>query len=131
MTDLPADAPGTLQGPHAAAEMASRDGKRRPGKGQVVPGSPTRGPLRAATTSGDAEEPGRAATWWLSETAVVAGDINASYLMMLVGDFPPAMATPPASGLPSVGLMPENMPPLCCQKLDALERWISSGSPTQ
>ena len=66
-----------MQGPRAAAEMASWGGKRLPGKGQVVPGSPTRGPLRAAPTRGDAEEPGRAGTWWLSETAVVAGDINA------------------------------------------------------
>jgi hypothetical protein len=66
-----------------------------------------------------------------SRKIVVPNDVNASYMMLLVGDFPPAMASPPAAGLPSVGLMPQNMPPLCCQKLDALERWISSGSPTQ
>ena len=66
-----------------------------------------------------------------SRKIVVPNDVAASYLMLMVGDYPPAMAKPPADGLPSVGLMPQNMPALCCQKLDALERWINSGSPTQ
>jgi|SRR5215510_7152432 len=62
---------------------------------------------------------------------VVPNDVDASYLMLMVRDVPPAMANPPASP-PSSGYMPLGVPPslgLCCQKLDALERWINAGAP--
>jgi len=65
---------------------------------------------------------------------VVPNDVDASYLMLMVRDVPPAMATPPASAPPgSVGFMPQGVPAslgLCCQKLDALERWINAGAPS-
>jgi hypothetical protein len=61
---------------------------------------------------------------------VVPGDVEASYLMLMLHDFAPEMASPPGQKPPdSVGYMPQNSPPLCCQKLDALERWIRAGAP--
>lgn len=61
---------------------------------------------------------------------VVPGDVAASYLMLMLSDVPPAMASPPGSRPPSnVGFMPMSNGTLCCQKLDALERWINSGAP--
>lgn len=62
---------------------------------------------------------------------VVPGDVAASYLMLMLRDVPPMMASPPASPPPgSVGYMPQSAPEgLCCQKLDAFERWIESGAP--
>lgn len=59
---------------------------------------------------------------------VVPGDIPRSYLMLMVADFAPDMADPPAD--PPVEYMPKGVPQgLCCQKLDALERWIVAGAP--
>lgn len=61
---------------------------------------------------------------------VVPNDIEASYLMLMLRDVPPAMANPPGKA-PSVGFMPQNAgTTLCCQKLDALERWIMAGAPS-
>ena len=61
---------------------------------------------------------------------VVPNDVNASYLMLMLRDIPPAMASPPASPPPgSVGYMPQGSTTLCCQKLQALERWIMDGAP--
>ena len=59
---------------------------------------------------------------------VVANDVKSSYLMLMLHDFEPGMATPPGS-TPSVGFMPQGAPTLCCQKLDAVERWIMAGAP--
>lgn len=59
---------------------------------------------------------------------VVPNDINASYLMLMLRDIAPAIATP-AGVLPSVGSMPQNAGTLCCQKLEAIERWIMAGAP--
>jgi hypothetical protein len=62
---------------------------------------------------------------------VVPNDVDASYLMLMVRDVPPMMATPPANAPPGdIGYMPQNSPALCCQKLDALERWIMAGAPS-
>jgi len=63
---------------------------------------------------------------------VVANDIEASYLMLMLRDVPPAMASPPGKAPPgSVGFMPQNAgSTLCCQKLDTLERWIMAGAPS-
>ena len=59
---------------------------------------------------------------------VVPNDIHASYLMLSLHDFPPEMATPPGVA-PGVGYMPLGAPTLCCQKLEAIERWIMAGAP--
>jgi hypothetical protein len=65
-----------------------------------------------------------------SRKLVVPNDVAASYLMLMLGDIKPADASPPASGLPAAGRMPQGSPQLCCQKLDAIERWIEAGAPT-
>ena len=61
---------------------------------------------------------------------VVPNDVDASYLMLMLRDVPPAMASPPGSAPPGgIGYMPQGSSGLCCQKLDALERWINAGAP--
>jgi hypothetical protein len=61
---------------------------------------------------------------------VVPNDVAASYLMLMLRDVAPAMASPPASPPPgNVGFMPQAAPTLCCQKLEAIERWINAGAP--
>lgn len=61
---------------------------------------------------------------------VVPNDVNASYLMLMLRDVAPAMASPPGNPPPgSVGFMPQASSTLCCQKLDAIERWINAGAP--
>ncbi|HEX3760317.1 MAG TPA: hypothetical protein VHW23_16485 [Kofleriaceae bacterium] len=61
---------------------------------------------------------------------VVPNDVQASYLMLMLRDVAPAMANPPGNSPPgSVGFMPQAAPTLCCQKLDAIERWINAGAP--
>ena len=67
-----------------------------------------------------------------TRTLVVANDFHASYLMLMLHDFAPTAATPPGDPPPGdIGYMPQgtNNVPLCCQKLDALERWITAGAP--
>jgi hypothetical protein len=59
---------------------------------------------------------------------VVPNDVHASYLMLSLHDFPPEMATPPGV-TPGAGYMPQGAPILCCQKLQAIERWIMAGAP--
>ena len=61
---------------------------------------------------------------------VVAGQVKQSYLMMLLQHFPPTEMEPTPVGPPpeGVGFMPQNAPPICCQKIDAIERWIMAGA---
>jgi hypothetical protein len=64
---------------------------------------------------------------------VVPGNPKASYLMMMVQQFKPDEMTPPVEAPlqppNGPGLMPQNSPTaICCQKLDALERWITAGA---
>ena len=60
---------------------------------------------------------------------VVPNDVHASYLMLMLHDFSPDMASPPTTE-PANGYMPKGSSTLCCQKLDALERWINAGAPS-
>jgi len=68
-------------------------------------------------------EPGR--------TLVVANEPRQSYLLVMLRRFPPEMADPPV-GEPDedVGYMPQDAggAVLCCQKLEAIERWIAAGA---
>jgi hypothetical protein len=63
---------------------------------------------------------------------VVAGQPKQSYLLMMMQHFPPEEMEPtPASPPPNdIGYMPQNTggAVLCCQKLDAIERWIMAGA---
>jgi len=60
---------------------------------------------------------------------VVPNDLEASYLILMLHDIEPNEASPPGSA-PEPGYMPKGNKPLCCQKLDAIERWILAGAPS-
>jgi hypothetical protein len=61
---------------------------------------------------------------------VVPNDVNSSYLMLMLRAFPPEEATPPGEAPPErAGFMPKGNMTLCCQKIDAIERWIMAGAP--
>lgn len=61
---------------------------------------------------------------------VTKGQVNQSYLMVMLGDFNPASFSPPQGPVPSdPGLMPQNSASICCQKIDAIQRWIEAGAP--
>jgi hypothetical protein len=64
-----------------------------------------------------------------SRTLVVPGDPQASYLMLMLHAFEPSAAIPPGVAPPaSIGYMPQGNGTLCCQKLDAIDRWITAGA---
>jgi hypothetical protein len=60
---------------------------------------------------------------------VVPGDLSASYLLFVLGRYASEDANPPDAVLPAEGYMPANSPALCCQKHEAIERWILAGAP--
>ena len=65
-----------------------------------------------------------------SRKLVVPNDVAASYLLLMLRDVAPAMAHPPGDPPPgAIGFMPQDASTLCCQKLDAIERWIKAGAP--
>lgn len=60
---------------------------------------------------------------------VVPGDPASSYMEVMIQRISPTKATPPASPPPSnIGYMPQASMVLCCQKLDAIDRWIAAGA---
>jgi hypothetical protein len=60
---------------------------------------------------------------------VVAGNPAQSYLEVMLGTIAPEAADPPADPIRSdVGTMPMSAGLLCCQKLDAVDRWIAAGA---
>ena len=64
-----------------------------------------------------------------TRTLIVAGQPKASYFFFLLhgvkaADGDPAFSEPPSD----VGYMPMNNNPICCQKMDAIERWITAGA---
>jgi hypothetical protein len=69
-----------------------------------------------------------------SRKLVVPGNIQQSFLMVMIGAIKPEEADPPLSAIPKdtngkfVGLMPMSSTVMCCQKLDAIGRWITDGA---
>ena len=61
---------------------------------------------------------------------VVPGKPKESYLLMMMQHFPPEEMEPTPATPPPNGYMPQNAGGmvLCCQKLDAIERWIAAGA---
>lgn len=62
---------------------------------------------------------------------VVPGEPNHSYLLVMMRQLAPADFDPPLDNPPgSVGYMPQNAggAVTCCQKLDAVTRWIMDGA---
>jgi hypothetical protein len=71
-----------------------------------------------------------------SRMIVVPGNSAQSFLSVMMGEIKPEDADPPLAGIPNgtngafVGTMPQDAASvLCCQKLDAIARWIDSGAP--
>lgn len=64
-----------------------------------------------------------------SRKLVVAGQPKQSYLDVMLGTIQPTQADPPAGPVRSdIGLMPMSAGVLCCQELDAIDRWIAAGA---
>jgi hypothetical protein len=66
-----------------------------------------------------------------SRVLVVPGMPKQSYFFFMIHGVLAADGDPPFSAPPSnIGLMPENNgnKAICCQKLDAIERWITAGA---
>jgi hypothetical protein len=62
---------------------------------------------------------------------VVPGQPKQSYLLMMLRKYKPEEMDPPMTPPPDdVGFMPQNAngAVVCCQKLDAIERWITAGA---
>lgn len=60
---------------------------------------------------------------------VVPGSPESSYLYFLVRGVPAELGTPPFDEPPEdIGYMPMKNNPLCCQKVDAIARWIRAGA---
>jgi hypothetical protein len=60
---------------------------------------------------------------------VVPGSPEKSYLYIIMRGIEPEDADPPVSPPPSnIGYMPMSNSLLCCQKIDAVERWIAAGA---
>lgn len=69
------------------------------------------------------------ATFASGRKLVVPGDINKSYLMVLMHGISLAEADPSPAPSPSGDrYMPLGSPPICCQKIDAIGRWIMAGA---
>lgn len=63
---------------------------------------------------------------------VVANNVKQSYLMVLLRHISLTDAEPSPAPAPPMdpGYMPQGTPdPICCQKLDAIARWIERGAP--
>jgi hypothetical protein len=65
---------------------------------------------------------------------VVPGNPHQSFMLVMLGEYKPGEADPPLTAIPNddkgnvVGTMPQNATIICCQKLDAIERWITAGA---
>ena len=60
---------------------------------------------------------------------VVPGDASKSYLLVMITLIKPADADPPAGPIrENVGPMPMGNPPICVEKQDAIQRWITMGA---
>jgi hypothetical protein len=60
---------------------------------------------------------------------IVPMDPHSSYMEFMLQFISATEATPPASPPPSnIGFMPQANPVLCCQKLEAIDRWIVAGA---
>jgi len=71
-----------------------------------------------------------------TRTIVVPGNSQQSFLSVMIGQIKQSEADPPLAAIPvgtdgnPVGTMPQNAGSvLCCQKVDAIARWIDAGAP--
>ena len=90
-------------------------------------GGPPLGRLVLTTASHD-KLVGADATLAIGRKLVVANDVPKSYLMVIMKHTKLDEADPPAPAPTGDRYMPLGSPPVCCQKLDALARWITAGA---
>jgi hypothetical protein len=70
------------------------------------------------------------ATFAVGRKLVVPGDVPKSYLMVIMRYLSLDEADPSPAPEPTGGrYMPLGSPAICCQKLDAMARWIMAGAP--
>ena len=79
------------------------------------------GGMSLAAGSAHASLVNRTASTVSGWTRVVPGSTTSSYLVVALGRAPGPM--------PFSGFMPVGAPPLCVEKLEAIERWILAGAP--
>ena len=72
--------------------------------------------------------PGVQSTFSPNHKLVVPGNPEASYLFFLMRGLPPDAVTDFVEPPSDIGYMPQGNETLCCQKLDAVERWIRAGA---
>jgi len=69
-----------------------------------------------------------------TRTLVVPSNPTQSFLMVMLAAIKPGEADPPLQSIPLddkgnvVGTMPQGSTIICCQKLDAIQRWIAAGA---
>jgi hypothetical protein len=69
------------------------------------------------------------ATFATGRKLVVAGDVGKSYLMVILRHLTLDQADPSPAPEPSGGrYMPLGVPTICCEKLDAMAKWIQDGA---
>jgi hypothetical protein len=68
------------------------------------------------------------ATFAVSRKLIVPGDVAKSYLMVILKHTTLPQADPPAPEPSGGRYMPLGSPTICCQKLDAMARWITEGA---
>lgn len=96
--------------------------------GTTVGGGPPIGRL-VLTTGSHAKLVNADATFATGRKLVVPGSIPQSYLMVILRAITLAQAEPSPAPAPSGDrYMPLSSPPICCQKLDAIGRWITAGA---
>jgi hypothetical protein len=97
--------------------------------GELDPVSDPEGVMAAYRTIMGANREGVTSMVDDTRTIVVAGKAEQSYLYFIMRGINPEQGEPPFSEPPDdVGYMPRRAKPLCCQKLDAIGRWIEAGA---
>lgn len=82
---------------------------------------------KEATDTGDA--PLVDSSYSPAHKLIVPGHPEDSYLLFLLKHYYPEDGTPWFAEPPAdIGYMPQSNNTLCCQKLDAVERWIAAGA---
>jgi len=83
----------------------------------------------ALTTASHAQLVNADATFATGRKLVVPGDVAQSYLLVILRHLSLDEADPSPAPAPSGDrYMPPGTQPICCQKLDAIARWIEAGA---
>ena len=95
--------------------------------GTTTGGGPPTGRI-TLTTGSHAQLVNIDATFASGRKLIVPGSVAQSYLMVILRGITLQEADPPAPEPSGGRYMPLGTPPICCQKLDAIARWIMAGA---